>query len=281
MQGGFFLGRLSRRNFLYSQDMPSQSWWWICWTCIQFGDWSVRTFLQNAGWKVLTKIVQERRRLFSWLHRCNENVYQKLQRTLSLASTLSNLGRGLAWHIVDSPSVPTRRRLGTHIFAQPEGSFVRHPLPSWSWVGWYAEVRFEIFSGDRRWSAKGLQYYTIDMLNSLRHIKVLQISTSGSEEADRPWMGIERVARLENVPHILIGSPLTRVALVFWTSISQLWLQFRPAESKRGWIKHDGKGRGMANNTKFYFHWKHKPFGLSEEPPHLVVSFLETHSRKT
>ena len=76
---------------------------------------------------------------------------------------LSNFTYSLCWCPLDLDDEIDRRR-GSHLLMQEDGTSVRHPLPSWSWVGWYCELRWPPESEGRRSMASLIQ--SIESLHS-------------------------------------------------------------------------------------------------------------------
>ena len=77
-------------------------------------------------------------------------------------------------------------------------------------------------------------------------------------DLERPRMGAERVAAVENVPALVTANSLARVALTFWTRISRIKVDGGEVEplSKLGIC-------GLDNATKMQVDWYHIPFGIT------------------
>ncbi|KAI1170970.1 HET-domain-containing protein [Nemania sp. FL0916] len=109
-------------------------------------------------------------------------------------------------------------------------------FPSWSWIGWVGPVNFQDFVGYLDDHHAGLEFYHLENDRAggtvvIQHIPQNQIFRNEYEKttkgADSSWrVDTTLPIELSDVPSGLLQPELRHTVLAFWTSCSELYLQY-------------------------------------------------------
>ncbi|KAI0100541.1 hypothetical protein GGR51DRAFT_575382 [Nemania sp. FL0031] len=152
------------------------------------------------------------------------------------------------------------------------GSIVMSHFPSWSWVGWVGRIYFDDVFGYLDSEHAGLEFYYFEFtgegdVSTIQKIPQNQTFRHKGDEYGKPFKGTNpswrgdttTVIQLSDIPVGLLEPELRHTVLAFWTSRTELFLQYDGNARRKGKWDTECFSLWVDGTTKLDIMWDQYP----------------------